>query len=84
MRGQQSISKYNETARNVITVDLAIIRLPQYQTDILISMNSPLASNVESSSSAVVTQATNPIDVATVFQGLVTSLTIHDFNLFNG
>lgn len=84
LRGQQSIAKFKEAARNVVTVDLAIIRLPQHETDILISMNTPATINQGSSSAAVVTSATTPMENAAVFQTLVSSFAIRDYTLFNG
>lgn len=65
-------------------VDLALIRLPQHETDILISMNTPAAINQGSSSAAVVTNSTTPVENASVFQTLVGSFTIRDYTLFNG
>jgi hypothetical protein len=42
--GQQRVAKFNEgaDASNTVTIHLALLRMPQYATDILMSFNDPL------------------------------------------
>ncbi|XP_048476046.1 ran guanine nucleotide release factor [Rhincodon typus] len=41
LSGRQQVAKFNEQARNTVTIHLALFRLPQYSTDILITFNDP-------------------------------------------
>lgn len=83
LRGQQAVAKYKEAARNLINIDLAIIRIPSHETDILISMNTPAVINQASSSAQVATQTTTSLENASVFQALISSFVINDYSLFN-
>lgn len=42
LNGQQSVSKYKESARNLIDLHMALFRLKKFDTDILITFNDPL------------------------------------------
>jgi len=48
--GEQMVSKFNETARNVITVHMALLRLSQHDTDVIVTFNDPLHISAQSSS----------------------------------
>jgi hypothetical protein len=51
LHGKQKVSKYKESseAANEVYVALALVCLPDYMTDILITLNTPLAINPKSS-----------------------------------
>lgn len=87
--GLQKISKYNEgvEAANDVRVYVACFRLKDVNTDIVLSMNSPVRVNEESSSSKVVNlekvaQFDRPEHVIALFQDIVASLQVHDYSLF--
>ncbi len=50
LRGQQSVARFKESARNAVTVFMANIRLPSHGTDIVVSMTVPTCISQESSS----------------------------------
>ncbi|XP_043541958.1 ran guanine nucleotide release factor [Chiloscyllium plagiosum] len=50
LSGRQQVAKFNEGARNTVTIHLALFRLPQYSTDILITFNDPTVISPFSSS----------------------------------
>ena len=41
LNGTQSISKYNETAKNVVNISLVVYRYKQFGSDILVTFNDP-------------------------------------------
>ncbi|XP_072294502.1 ran guanine nucleotide release factor [Eucyclogobius newberryi] len=82
LTGAQSVSKFNEEARNTVTIHLGLFRLPQFSTDILVTFNDPQSIDVESSSASSVSGThTEPWTVQD-FQTLLQSLTLHDPGLF--
>jgi len=48
--GEQMVSKFNETARNAITVHMALLRLTQHDTDVIVTFNDPMYISAQSSS----------------------------------
>ncbi|XP_078056948.1 ran guanine nucleotide release factor [Mustelus asterias] len=50
LSGTQKVAKFNEQARNTVTIHLVLFRLPQYSTDILITFNDPAVISPFSSS----------------------------------
>ena len=42
VKGRQSVSKFKETAKNTIHIYLVLLRLPQFQTDVVVSFNNPV------------------------------------------
>ncbi|EPZ35087.1 Mog1p/PsbP-like protein [Rozella allomycis CSF55] len=87
VEGEQRISKFRETASNVVRIYLAVIRIPSIETDILISMNNPIVLAEESSSSRTVDKeefsAKNQSeDSLKVFKQILKSFKINDWNLF--
>ncbi|XP_031564809.1 ran guanine nucleotide release factor-like isoform X2 [Actinia tenebrosa] len=52
LRGRQLVSKFKEgnEAKNVVEISLALFRLPQYSTDIVVTFNNP--TNISQSSSS--------------------------------
>ncbi|XP_062903690.1 ran guanine nucleotide release factor isoform X1 [Mobula hypostoma] len=51
LSGRQQVAKFNEQAKNTVNVHLALFRLRQYTTDILITFNDPTTISPFSSSS---------------------------------
>jgi len=49
--GEQSVSKFNETSRNVITVHMTLLRLTHHDTDVILTFNDPVHISAQSSSS---------------------------------
>ncbi|CAL8394757.1 unnamed protein product [Boreogadus saida] len=83
LNGAQCVSKFNEEARNAVTIHLGLFRLPQFSTDVLVTFNDPLSISPDSSSisSASGTQSSEPWTVQD-FHRLLHSLTLHDPGLF--
>ncbi|KAG7260453.1 hypothetical protein CRUP_008804 [Coryphaenoides rupestris] len=86
--GAQCVSKFNEEARNTVTVHLGLFRLPQFSTDVLVTFNDPLSISPDSSSSTSSStsgasggQAAEPWTVHD-FHRLLHSFTLHDPALF--
>jgi hypothetical protein len=80
--GQQTIAKFKESASNAVNVYLAVVRMPTYGTDVLITLNSPVALDPASSSSH---SATQPADQAVAREVLLTALhtlSVLDYSLF--
>ena len=42
LSAEQKVSKYKETAKNTIHVHAALLRLPEQETDILVTFNDPV------------------------------------------
>ncbi|XP_051930243.1 ran guanine nucleotide release factor [Hippocampus zosterae] len=82
LTGTQYVSKYNETARNLVRLHLGVFRLPQFGTDVLVTFNDPQSICPASSSSpAAVGPDAEPWTVED-FQHLLQSLTLHNPGLF--
>lgn len=75
--GKQQIAKGNQAAKDV-KVQQALLRLPQYQTDLLLTFNQPPFDNRSLDSENPSSPPWNPGH----FEQLVTSLTLHDPNIF--
>ncbi|XP_056133730.1 ran guanine nucleotide release factor [Lampris incognitus] len=82
LTGTQCVSKFNEEAKNQVTLHLGLFRLPQFTTDILITFNDPLSISPASSSAAGI--GSYPTEPWTVqdFHRLLRSLKLHDPGLF--
>ncbi|XP_041647625.1 ran guanine nucleotide release factor [Cheilinus undulatus] len=81
LSGTQCVSKFNEEAKNTVTIHLALLRLPQFSTDVLISFNDPQSISPSSSSAASAGAHAQPWTQQD-FQRLVQTLTLHDPGLF--
>lgn len=85
LTGRQMVSKFkeNSSARNLIEIHTLLYRLPQYKTDILMVLNSPIAISKESSSSLNSTSP-NCVDSWTLdmFKQIACSLTLVNPGLF--
>ncbi|XP_067930893.1 ran guanine nucleotide release factor-like [Watersipora subatra] len=82
MKGIQSVSKFKDTARNTVEVHMALLRLPQFTSDILLTFNNPLHINAESNSSDVNTSTSESAWTEDHFLQTVKSLTIVNNGLF--
>ncbi|XP_070688649.1 ran guanine nucleotide release factor [Pempheris klunzingeri] len=81
LTGTQRVSKFNEEARNTVTLHLGLLRLPQFSTDVLITFNDPQSISPDSSSAASVGTHRQPWTVQD-FQHLMQTLTLHNPGLF--
>ncbi|XP_034531867.1 ran guanine nucleotide release factor [Notolabrus celidotus] len=81
LTGTQCVSKFNEEAKNTVTLHLSVFRLPQFSTDLLISFNDPQSISPASSSAASSGTHREPWTLQD-FQRLVQTLTLHDPGLF--
>ncbi|XP_038162856.1 ran guanine nucleotide release factor [Cyprinodon tularosa] len=90
LRGTQSVSKFNEEARNTVSIHLGLLRLPQFSTDILMTFNDPLSISPDSSSSMTsdsssrggAEEARREPWTEEDFQRALLSLTLHNPGLF--
>ncbi|KAL0482297.1 RanGEF [Acrasis kona] len=78
--GQQSVSKYNEDAVNVITMYLGVVRLKKYHTDMLLTVNVPVGFSPNSSSNS--TSKLYPFN-SEMFLRIFRSIKILNFDLLN-
>lgn len=81
LTGIQCVAKFNEEARNMVTLHLGLFRLPQFTTDILVTFNDPQKISPESSSATSAETHREPWTVAD-FQRLLQTLTLHNPGLF--
>lgn len=81
LTGTQCVSKFNEEARNTVTLHLGLLRLPQFSTDVLITFNDPQSISPDSSSASAVETHREPWTVQD-FQRLLRTLTLHNPGLF--
>ena len=98
--GTQKVSKYKEEkdAANDVHVCLALVSIPEHETDVLVTLNTPLSINPKSSSYDYVLKETNTSKAASsgvpltkeeqknqsinLFRTLVSSFRIVDYRLF--
>lgn len=81
LTGTQCVSKFNEEARNIVTLHLGLFRLPQFATDVLITFNDPQSISPDSSSATSAETHREPWTVLD-FQRLMQTLTLHNPGLF--
>ncbi|XP_017945345.2 ran guanine nucleotide release factor isoform X2 [Xenopus tropicalis] len=83
LTGHQLVAKFNEEARNAVTIHMALFRLPQHSTDMLVTFNDPAAIN-PSSSSAVGGASLAPLSPWTLadFNRLLCTLQLHNPSIF--
>ncbi|XP_065061246.1 ran guanine nucleotide release factor-like [Rhopilema esculentum] len=82
LNGTQTVSKFNEEAGNIIQVYLALFRLPQFGTDLVITMNNPVQLSTQSSSYQQGNCETNELWTENTFKYIVNSIKILDTGLF--
>ncbi|XP_046579583.1 ran guanine nucleotide release factor-like [Haliotis rubra] len=79
--GQQRVSEFKESSKNLINVHMGLFRLPTYTTDILVTFNDPVSIDPDSSSHAAI-----PVSASRwmeeEFQSVVKSLSIDDPAIF--
>ena len=81
--GTQRIAKFNETGLNTVNIYLAVIRLPDKSTDIVISYNHTVELAETSSSRTLARAEIIPADVAlSNFQNVLKSFRIVNYDLF--
>ncbi|KAM4748101.1 ran guanine nucleotide release factor isoform 1-T2 [Rhinophrynus dorsalis] len=83
LTGHQQVSKFNEQARNTVNIYMALFRLPQHATDLLVTFNDPCAID-PSSSSAVggVSETSSNHWTLADFHRLLCSLQLHNPDIF--
>lgn len=81
LTGTQCVSKFNEEARNTVSLHLGLFRLPQFSTDILITFNDPESISPDSSSALAAGTQAEPWTVQD-FQQMLRSLTLLNPGLF--
>uniref|UniRef100_A0A1A7X3R8 Ran guanine nucleotide release factor n=1 Tax=Iconisemion striatum TaxID=60296 RepID=A0A1A7X3R8_9TELE len=81
LTGTQCVSKFNEEARNTVTIHLGVFRLPQFSTDVLITFNDPQSISPDSSS-AFAMEPHRELWTLQDFQSLLQTLTLHEPGLF--
>ena len=84
LRGSQRVAKFREaaSAANDVDVYLAVVRMPQHQTDVLLTQSVPRRISSESSSAQT---AEAPLDEARAgadFGTLLGTLQLNDKSLF--
>lgn len=85
LQGKQQIAKFNESkdqASNTVEMVLAVVRLAQVQTDLVISINAPVAVASQSSEAIDVSPPVTLTDVHDEMNGLLRGLQIRDWQLF--
>ncbi|KAM3821845.1 ran guanine nucleotide release factor [Vipera latastei] len=84
--GHQQVAKFNEEAKNDVSVHLVLLRLPQYGTDLLVTFNDPTWINPLSTSAAQSTEVplalSQPPWTVEHFHAFVCSLRLLDPGLF--
>nr|XP_035950453.1 ran guanine nucleotide release factor isoform X5 [Halichoerus grypus] len=79
LSGKQQVAKENQQVAKDVTVHQALLRLPRYQTDLLLTFNDPPPDNRLSLGPE---NLSLPPWSLGDFEQLVTSLTLHDPNIF--
>lgn len=80
LSGKQQVAKENQQVAKYVTLHQALLRLTQYQTDLLLTFNQPPPEN--RSSLGPENLSLLPWSLGD-FEQLVTSLTLHDPNIFS-
>lgn len=80
--GEQSITKHNEEAANRIRLECFVVRLPEYTTDLLISVNTPVEIHPQSTSAHAAEDAHLGDGNNTAVRQVLESFNIVDYALF--
>jgi len=82
--GTQQVSKFREQASNTVNIYLCVIRIPQVQTDVLITLNDGVIVNPTSSSLKFIVPEAKPNAGQTMelFMEILKSFRIVDYGLF--
>ncbi|XP_056426050.1 ran guanine nucleotide release factor [Hyla sarda] len=81
LTGHQLVSKFNEQAQNTVTIHMALFRMQQYATDLLVTFNDPVAIDPASSSSSGSGNASPPWTIDD-FHRLLCGFQLHDPGVF--
>ncbi|XP_069799468.1 ran guanine nucleotide release factor [Dendropsophus ebraccatus] len=84
LTGHQLVSKFNEQAQNTVTIHMALFRMQQHATDLLVTFNDPVTIDPASSSSigAGTSANTSPHWTLDDFHRLLCTLQLHDPGVF--
>ena len=86
--GTQTVAKFNEaseSSRNIVRIQLGLIRLPTVDTDVLITLNQVVGMGASSSSNTQFgSQCGHSIVSASEFESIVCQFDVNDWNLFAG
>ncbi|CAI9619390.1 unnamed protein product [Staurois parvus] len=83
LTGHQLVSKFNEQAQNTVTIHMALFRMPQYSTDLLVTFNHPVAIDPASSSApSGSSDGSSPPWTQEDFHRLLCSFRLHDPGIF--
>jgi hypothetical protein len=81
--GQQVVGKYGEQAQNLINVYLAVIRIPNHETDLVVTFNDPVVIHPQSSSAVTSVAVGGDAERSVkVFTEALKSLCIKDWSIF--
>ncbi|XP_075062521.1 ran guanine nucleotide release factor [Mixophyes fleayi] len=82
LTGHQLVAKFNEQAQNTVTIFMALLRMPQHSTDLLVTFNDPVAIDPASSSAAGETPENPSPWTQEDFTRLLCSFQLHDPGVF--
>ncbi|XP_069623536.1 ran guanine nucleotide release factor [Ranitomeya imitator] len=84
LTGRQLVSKFTERAQNTVTMHMALLRIQQHATDLLVTFNDPVVIHAASSSSVPVPGTSGSPALWTVddFRRLLCSFRLQDPALF--
>lgn len=80
LRGTQKVAKFNEAkdmAYNTVEIRMAVVRLAQVETDLVISINAPILVAPGSTD-----QATTAANVEQHIEAILSQLQVNDWSLF--
>ena len=80
--GEQYVAKYNEEAENQINIFVGVVRVPKYETDILLTLNDPVVINPLSSSASSTAEGENVNNSTQLFKQVFESLNVKDWSIF--
>ncbi|ETW02278.1 hypothetical protein H310_05827 [Aphanomyces invadans] len=80
--GKQCVAKFKEASKNTMQLYVCCVRLPNVSTDLVISVTVPLQLHPSSSSSRDAPIATNADEGQLILKGLLRTLEVHDWGLF--
>ncbi|XP_072006043.1 ran guanine nucleotide release factor [Engystomops pustulosus] len=82
LTGHQLVSKFNEQAQNTVKIHMALFRIPQHATDLLVTFNDPVAIDPSSSSSVSVSSGVYSPWTLDDFHRLLCSFQLQDPGVF--
>ncbi|KAM0754020.1 Mog1p/PsbP-like protein [Meredithblackwellia eburnea MCA 4105] len=82
--GHQTIAKFNANIPDTVLIQLAIWRIPQKNTDLVLSVNFPIKQANSNNDNSQSQEERDPSTAKKVFQDILNGLVIKDFGLFAG